>query len=83
MDSVVRLSTYRRQRNTDAAISEYQVAVQKNPKMAKAYYDLGMMYAQEHKNPEARTAFEKYLEYGTHEDASHRKDAEDRLKSFK
>ena len=27
------------------------------------------MYSQERKNPEARAAFEKYLEYGTHEDA--------------
>ena len=73
---------YRRQRNTDAAISEYQVAVQKNPKMAKAYYDLGLMYSQERKNPEARAAFEKYLEYGSNEDPGHRKDAQDRLKAF-
>ena len=56
---------YRRQRNTDAAISEYQVAVLKNPKLAKAYYDMGIMYSQERKNPEARAAFEKYLEYGS------------------
>jgi tetratricopeptide (TPR) repeat protein len=74
---------YRRQRNTDAAIAEYQIAVQKNPKLAKAYYDLGIMYSQERKNPEARAAFEKYLENGPHEDAASRKDAEERLKSFK
>ncbi len=74
---------YRRQRNTDAAIAEYQIAVQKNPKYAKAYYDLGIMYSLERKNPEARAAFEKYLEYGSHEDAGPRKDAEERLKTFK
>ena len=73
---------YRRQRNTDAAIAEYQVAVQKNPKLAKAYYDLGIMYSQERKKPRRGTAFEKYLEYGSHEDAGARKDAEERLKTF-
>ena len=41
------------------------------------------MYSQERKNPEARAAFEKYLEYGSHEDAASRKDAEERLKTFK
>jgi tetratricopeptide (TPR) repeat protein len=74
---------YRRQRKTDEAIAEYLVAVQNDPHYAKAYYDLGVMYSQERKGPEARAAFEKYLEYGAHEDAEHRKDAEDRLKTFK
>ena len=32
-----------------------------DPKLAKAYYDLGIMYSQERKNPEARSAFEKVL----------------------
>src|SRR5450755_3338767 len=74
---------YRRQRKTDEAIAEYLVAVQKDPHYAKAYYDLGVMYSQERKGPEARAAFEKYIEYGAQEDAEHRKDAEDRLKTFK
>ncbi len=74
---------YRRQRKTDEAISEYQVAVQKNPRLAKAYYDLGIMYSQERRNAEARDAFQKYLDYGTGEDAASRKDAEERLKTFK
>ena len=41
------------------------------------------MYSQEKKTAEAREAFENYLEYGTNEDAASRKDAEDRLKTFK
>ena len=41
------------------------------------------MYSQERKGPEARAAFEKYIQYGTHEDACSRKDAEERLKTFK
>jgi tetratricopeptide (TPR) repeat protein len=76
-------TVYRRQRNTDKAIAEYQVAVQKNPRLAKAYYDLGLLYAQDKKNAEARQAFEKYLQYGTNEDAASRKDAEERLKTYK
>ena len=43
----------------------------------------GVLYAQEKKTNEAREAFENYLKYGTHEDAASRKDAEDRLKTFK
>ncbi len=57
--------------------------MQKNPRLAKAYYDLGLLYSQDKKNAEARAAFEKYLQYGTNEDAASRKDAEERLKSFK
>ena len=76
-------TVYRRQRKTDKAIAEYQVAVQKNPRLAKAYYDLGILYSQEKKTAEARAAFEKYLQYGTNEDAASRKDAEERLKTFK
>ena len=45
--------------------------MQKNPRLAKAYYDLGLLYAQDKKNAEARAAFEKYLQYGTNEDAPH------------
>ena len=60
-----------------------QVAVQKNPRLAKAYYDLGILYSQEKKAAEARAAFEKYLQYGTNEDAASRKDAEERLETFK
>ena len=59
------------------------MAVQKNPKLAKAYYDMGIMYAQERKNREARAAFEKFLEYGSNEDPASRKDAEERLKTVK
>ena len=44
-------TVYRRQRNTDSAIAEYQVAVQKNPRLAKAYYDMGLLYAQDKKTP--------------------------------
>ena len=76
-------TVYRRQRKTDEAIAEYQVAVQKNPRLAKAYYDLGILYSQDKKTAEARAAFEKYLQYGTNEDAASRKDAEERLKTFK
>jgi len=76
-------TVYRRQRKTDEAIAEYQVAVEKDPKFAKAYYDLGIMYSQEKKTAEARAAFEKYLQYGTTEDSTSRKDAEDRLSTFK
>ena len=76
-------TAYRRQRKTDEAIAEYEVAVQKNPRLAKAYYDLGLLYSQDKKNAEARAAFEKYLQYGTNEDAASRKDAEERLKTFK
>ena len=75
-------TVYRRQRKTDLAIAEYEVAVQKNPRLAKAYYDLGLMYSQEKKTAEARAAFEKYLKYGVSEDAASRKDAEERLKSL-
>jgi len=57
--------------------------VLKNPKHSKAYYDMGIMYSLERKNPEARAAFEKYLEYGAHEDAGARKDAEERLRVIK
>ena len=59
------------------------MAVQKNPRLAKAYYDLGLLYSQDKKNTEAREAFEKYLQYGTNEDAASRKDAEERLQTFK
>ena len=62
---------------------EYLIAVEKDPKFAKAYYDLGIMYSQEKKTAEARAAFEKYLQYGTSEDSASRKDAEDRLATFK
>ena len=48
-----------------------------------AYYDLGVLYTQDKKNAEAREAFEKYLKYGVHEDAASRKEAEERLKTFK
>ena len=75
-------AVYRRQRKTDEAIAEYQVAVQKDPHYAKAYYDLGVMYSQERRGPEARAAFEKYLENGSNEAAGPRKDAEERLKAF-
>jgi tetratricopeptide (TPR) repeat protein len=68
-------TVYRRQRKTDEAIAEYEVAVQKNPKLAKAYYDLRLLYSQDKKNAEARAAFEKYLQYGVNEDAASRKDA--------
>ena len=57
--------------------------MQKNPKLAKAYYDLGILYSQDKKTAEAREAFEKYLQYGAGEDAASRKDAEERLKTFK
>src|SRR4029077_12787200 len=74
---------YRRQRMTPEAIAEYEVAVQKNPRYAPAYYDLGILYSQEKKTAEARGAFEKYLQFGTTEDAASRKDAQDRLATFK
>ncbi len=76
---------YRRQRKTDEAIAEYQRRRRRRTrKHAKAYYDLGILYSQEkQERPRRRAAFENYLKYGTHEDAGSRKDAEDRLKTFK
>jgi len=78
-------TVYRRQLKPDIAIEEYQVAVQKNPRLAKAYYDMGLLYAQDKKNAEAKAAFEKYLQYGAGagEDAASLKDAEERLKTYK
>ena len=67
----------------DQAIAEYETAVAKNPRFAPAYYDLGILYSQEKKTTEARAAFEKYLQLGTNEDPASRKDAQDRLATFK
>jgi hypothetical protein len=44
---------------------------------------MGVLYSQDKKNAEAKAAFEKYLEYGSNEDAASRADAQDRLKTFK
>jgi Flp pilus assembly protein TadD len=74
---------FRRERKTDEAIAEYRLAIEKDSKLAKAYYDLGILYAQERKTAEAREAFENYLKNGAGEDAASRKDAEDRLKTLK
>jgi hypothetical protein len=74
---------FRRQRKTDEAIAEYRLCVDKDVHHAPAYYDLGILYTQEKKNAQAKDAFESYLKYGVHEDAASRKDAEDRLKTFK
>ncbi len=74
---------FRRDRKTDEAIAEYRLALEKDPKLAKAYYDLGILYSQEKKTTEAKAAFENYLKYGTSESAADRKEAEDRLKTFK
>jgi tetratricopeptide (TPR) repeat protein len=76
-------TVYRRQRNTDEAIAEYNLAIARDPKHARAYYDLGILYSQDKKTQEAKEAFEKYLEYGKSEDPAARKDAEERLKTFK
>ena len=76
-------TVYRRQRNTDDAIAEYKAAVARDGKHARAWYDLGILYSQEKNTEGAKEAFEKYLEYGTSEDAASRRDAEDRLKTFK
>ena len=75
---------FQKQMEDDAGgFGEYQVAVQKNPRLAKAYYDMGLLYSQDKKNAEAKAAFEKYLQYGTNEDAASRADAQERLKTFK
>ncbi|HSZ83290.1 MAG TPA: tetratricopeptide repeat protein, partial [Polyangia bacterium] len=74
---------FRRERKTDEAIAEYRLALDRDPKLAKAYYDLGIMYSQEKKAAAAKEAFENYLKNGAGEDAASRKDAEDRLKTFK
>src|SRR6185369_13406629 len=76
-------TVYRRQRKTDEAIEEYKAAVARDAKHARSYYDLGILYSQEKNREGAKEAFEKYLEYGTSEDAASRRDAEDRLKTFK
>jgi len=73
---------YRRQRDTENALAEDETAVKLNPRLAKAYYDLGVLYSQERRTADAAAAFRKYLETGTGEDASSRKDAEERLKSL-
>ena len=61
---------------------EYEVAIGHNPRLAKAYYDLGILYSQERRVEDSANAFRKYLEYGTSEDAPSRKDAEERLKGL-
>ena len=63
-------------------IAEYRLCLDKDPRHAPAYYDLGILYSQERKTAEAKEAFENYLKYGVHEDAASRKDAEERLKTF-
>jgi tetratricopeptide (TPR) repeat protein len=76
-------TVYRRQRDADNAIEEYKQAIARDPRHARAYYDLGVLYSQDKKTQEAKEAFEKYLEYGRSEDAESRRDAEERLKTFK
>jgi hypothetical protein len=53
-----------------------------NPKLAGAYYDLGVLHAQSRRHEEALTAFRNYLKYGVNEDPKSRKEAEDRVKTL-
>ena len=58
--------------------------MQKNPRLAKAYYDMGLLYSQEQEERRgARGVREVPASTAANEDAASRKDAEERLKTFK
>ena len=50
-----------------------QAALEHNPKLAGAYYDLGVLHAQARRQEEALTAFRNYLKYGINEDPKSRR----------
>lgn len=53
-----------------------------NPKLAGAWYDLGILYAQQKRDELAKEAFQNYLANAPRDDTASRKDAEDRLKTY-
>jgi Flp pilus assembly protein TadD len=78
---------YRRQteKNPDVipqAIAEYEKASALDPGNADAWWDLGLMYKQDHQNDKAVAAFQKYLDLTKGKDASGQKRAEDEIGSL-
>jgi len=53
---------YRVQEEVDLAIEHYSAATRLDPKMAPAWYDLGIMHRLNHDNPKAVEAFEMWLQ---------------------
>ena len=75
---------YRRQteKNPDLipqAITEYERATGLDPAHADAWFDLGLMYKQDHQNDKAIAAFNKYLELNKGKDARAQKRVDDEL----
>jgi superkiller protein 3 len=75
---------YRRQteKNPDViplAITEYEKAAALDPGNIDVWWDLGLMYKQDHQNEKAIDAFQKYLDRNKGKDASGQKRAEDEI----
>jgi tetratricopeptide (TPR) repeat protein len=75
---------YRRQteKNPDMitqAIAEYEKATSLDPSHADGWWDLGLMYKQDHQNDKAIEAFQKYLDRNKGKDAAGQKRAEDEI----
>ena len=73
---------YRQQKRVDDAIPEYQEAIQDDPRMSGAYYDLGLLYSQDRRYEEALAAFKKYLATSDRRDPASEQDAQERIKSL-
>ena len=75
---------YRRQtaKNPDMiplAIAEYEKATTLDPKSGDGWWDLGLMYKEDHQNAKAIAAFQKYLELNKGKDVAGEKRAEDEI----
>ena len=73
---------YRTQKRIDDAIPEYQEAVKYDPLLSGAYYDLGLLYAQDRRYEAALAAFKKYLATNDKHDPASEQDAQERIKSL-
>jgi len=75
---------YRRQtaKNPDLipqAITEYEKATSLDPTIADGWWDLGLMYKEDHQNDKAIAAFQKYIELNHGKDKGGQKRAEDEI----
>jgi len=73
---------YRRWEKVDDAIKYYELALQKEPDMVGAWYDLGHMHRLNHDNDKAIDAFSKYLELTGGKDPKADKEVEEAIEAL-